>query len=80
MTTKVQKWGNSLAVRVPKELARGLHMREGSNVVLSSEGDALVIRPGKTSKVTLIELLKKVDMKNVHGESDWGKPVGNETW
>lgn len=80
MTTKIQKWGNSLAVRLPKELASGLSLREGGEVRISQEGDALIIRRGKKSKLTLSELLKKVDTKNIHSETDFGKAVGKELW
>ena len=80
MTTKVQKWGNSLAVRLPKELAHGLRLREGGEVVLAQEGDALIIRKGKKSPVSLSRLLKEVNAKNMHGESDLGKPLGKEIW
>ena len=78
METKVQKWGNSLAVRLPQELARGLRLREGGDVVLAQEGDALIIRKGKKSKVTLAQLLKKVNLQNIHNETDWGASKGKE--
>ena len=80
MTTKIQKWGNSLAVRLPKELASGLSFRDGGEVRISQEGDALIIRRGKNSKLTLSELLKKVDARNTHLETDFGKTVGKELW
>ena len=80
MTTKIRKWGNSLAVRLPKELASGLSLREGGEVLISQEGDALIIRRGKKSKLKLSELLKKVDAKNTHMERDFGRAVGKELW
>jgi antitoxin MazE len=80
MTTKVQKWGNSLAVRLPKEFAEGLRLREGGEVVLVQEGDALILRKGKKAEVSLASLLKKVNVRNLHGKSDWGKPKGREVW
>lgn len=80
MTTKVQKWGNSLAVRLPKEFAHSLHLREGGEVVMVQEGDALILRKGKKAEVSLTSLLKKVNARNLHGESDWGKPKGREVW
>lgn len=44
MTTTIQKWGNSLAVRIPKELVRRLALREGSGVIIREEHDAIMIR------------------------------------
>ncbi len=80
MTTKVQKWGNSLAVRLPKELAENLRLHEGGAVVLVQEGDALILRKGKKEHVPLSSLLKKVNARNMHGAFDWGKPRGREVW
>ncbi len=52
MTTRVQKrvqkWGNSLAVRLPKSLASGLSLHEGGEVLISQEGDALIIGVGRS--------------------------------
>lgn len=44
MTTKVQKWGNSLAVRIPKEMIRRLALKEGSGIVVREDKDAIIIR------------------------------------
>ena len=44
MTTKVQKWGNSLAVRLPKEMVQHLALKEGSGVVVRHDRDAIIIR------------------------------------
>ncbi len=44
MTTKVQKWGNSLAVRLPKDMIRRLALKEGSGVVVREEKDTIIIR------------------------------------
>lgn len=44
MTTKVQKWGNSLAVRIPKEMIRHLALKEGSGIMVRGDKDAIIIR------------------------------------
>ena len=44
MTTKIQRWGNSLAVRLPKEMIRHLALKEGSGVVVRHDRDTIVIR------------------------------------
>lgn len=76
MTTKIQKWGNSLAVRIPKEVAEGF--RSGVSVELRREGDALIVRPSTKQKFLLSELVAAIDTKQLHKETDWGKPVGRE--
>ena len=43
MTTKVQKWGNSLAVRLPKEMIKQLALKEGSGVVVRHDKDTIII-------------------------------------
>ena len=80
MTTKVQKRGNSLAVRLPKALAEESRLREGSEVAFSIENGSVILKSPAKPKYVLRELLKKVTKKNRHPEFDWGKPVGKEEW
>ena len=47
MTTKVQQWGNSLALRIPKSFAKDVHLSKGASVDLSVDGGRLVIRPSR---------------------------------
>lgn len=78
MTTKVQKWGNSLAVRIPKQFAVGL--RSGTAITMGRKGDTLVIQVEKKQKYSLKDLVSKIDAKKLHQEIDWGKSEGKETW
>ena len=78
MTTKIQKWGNSLGVRIPKEIAREINIREGSVISFSVEAGELIMSHPKKHKYTLAELLKNFDKKNQHELIDWGPDVGNE--
>ncbi len=78
MQTKVQKWGNSLAVRIPKAYAEQLGLTVGGEVRIIMEADRLVIKAVR--QVTLEELLADVTPDNVHTEMDWGASVGNEGW
>ena len=82
MTTKIRKWGNSLAVRVPKALARSLNLKAGSRVSLARTGHSFEVKPEikMKPKYSLEELLKGVTKKNIHPKTDWGKPVGKEIW
>ena len=82
MSTKVQKWGNSLAVRFPKEIAARFKLQAGSEVSIVPESKKIAIKPVKKTakKVTLKELVKGISPNNRHEETDWGYPVGREIW
>ena len=77
MEARVQKWGNSLAIRIPKALARDAGLAEGTPVEFSVDEDAVIIRPKRYS---LEELLARVTPENLHPEANTGKPVGREAW
>ncbi len=79
MRVKVQKWGNSLALRIPKAFASQTKIREDKFVNLTLEGGKILIEPAK-EKLTLKDLVDRIDESNLHGESDFGKSVGNEQW
>jgi antitoxin MazE len=79
MIAKIQKWGNSLGVRIPKSLAQDAELRDGTSVDLRMENGRLVIVPA-AKKYTLEELVSKITPENRHPETDWGPPVGKEVW
>lgn len=79
MTTKVQKWGNSLGVRIPQKLAKKLAICDGSEVEISEGENGIMIKP-VFSEPTLEELLSRVTDENRHDFVDWGKPEGKEIW
>jgi antitoxin MazE len=79
-TAQVRKWGNSLAIRVPKRVAQDLGLSEDSLVEISSDGKTATIKPEASRPFSLDELVKGITPDNVHREVDWGKPVGNEIW
>jgi antitoxin MazE len=78
MNTRVQKWGNSLALRIPKAYAEQLGLSPNSPVKMSLEGERLVIEPAH--RLTLSDLLAEITPENLHDETDWGGPVGKEAW
>ena len=80
MTTKIQKWGNSLAVRVPRALVHKARLREGTVVTISNEGLALVVRTAKKEPLTLESLVGNIKPQQLHREIDWGRKRGREVW
>jgi antitoxin MazE len=79
MVTKVQKWGNSIGLRIPKAIAQEAEIEEGASVDLVVESGRLIVRPVR-KKYTLEELVSKITPENRHPETDWGPPVGKEVW
>lgn len=79
MVTKVQKWGNSLGLRIPKAYADEAQVEAGSPVDISVDQGVLVIRPVRR-KYSLAELLKGVKPSNLHSEVKTGQPAGREVW
>jgi antitoxin MazE len=80
MRVRIQKWGNSLALRIPKPFAEEARVRQGSIVDLSMAEGRLVASPLSRSQWTLARLLAGVTRKNLHREADFGRPVGREAW
>ena len=80
MRVRVQKWGNSLALRIPKPFAEDAGVREGTVVGLSVSEGRLVAAPLRARKTHLKDLLAKVTKANLHDEVDTGPPVGREVW
>ncbi|MCD6453328.1 MAG: AbrB/MazE/SpoVT family DNA-binding domain-containing protein [Dehalococcoidales bacterium] len=80
MRTRVQKWGNSLALRIPKSFATEVGLQRETSVEVSLTNGKLVITPIAKPKLDLKQLLAKVTKENVHHEVDTGPAIGNETW
>ena len=79
MRTRVQKWGNSLAVRIPKPFADGAGLKPSSEVDVSLEKGEVRLRPVRPQWV-LRRLLAGVTKKNLHSEVGSGPAAGREAW
>jgi antitoxin MazE len=77
-----QKWGNSLALRVPSAFAKEIGAAEGQAVDMTIENGALVVKitTRKHRRYVLEQLIGEITEENRHGETSWGPPVGNEVW
>ncbi len=80
MQTKIQKWGNSLAVRIPKLFVKETYLANGTLVEMSVDDGKIVIDPHTEPTYRLEDLLKGVNKRNLHAEVDTGEPVGREAW
>jgi antitoxin MazE len=80
MQTNVQKWGNSLGVRIPRPLADQAQISEGSAVEIEEEDGVITIRVLAPKEYALDELVEEITDENRHEEVSTGSPVGNEVW
>ena len=80
MQTKIQKWGNSLALRIPKSFALNVNIKQNELVDISIDKGKIIISPIAQKEYSLEELLKGVSENNLHSEFDTGAPAGKEIW
>jgi len=80
MKTRVQKWGNSLALRIPKSFAAEVGLRANGTVELSLVEGALVVQPLTPQPPTLDELLRGITDDNIPSEWHSWPAVGKEVW
>ncbi len=80
MAATVAKWGNSLAVRIPQNLAKEIQLAEGAEIDISVVDGTLVIKPRSRKRYSLEELIQGITPENLHAEIDSGIAVGNEVW
>jgi len=80
MRIKIQKWGNSLALRIPKAFAFQSRIRLEEYVNLSLENDRIIVEPVEGKKYNLEELISGIKKSNLHSVIDSGKRVGEEVW
>jgi antitoxin MazE len=80
MKTRVKKWGNSLALRIPKSFADEVGLQKEVPVEISLDDGKLVITPLTKPKLSLDQLLAQVNKENLHHEIETGPAAGNEAW
>ncbi|MCH8062243.1 MAG: AbrB/MazE/SpoVT family DNA-binding domain-containing protein [Chloroflexi bacterium] len=80
MKARIQKWGNSLALRIPKALAEEAHVRQNTQVEISLVNGKIVVEPVKPPAWTLEDLLEGITEENLHLEVESGPSVGKEVW
>ena len=80
MITRIQKWGNSLALRIPKSFALNVNIKQNELVDISIDKGKIIISPVAQKEYSLEELLKGVSEDNLHSEFETGAPAGKEIW
>lgn len=79
MKSRISKWGNSLAIRIPKHLGSEIDLEEGSEIELSVQNGSIIITP-VSSNYHLDDLVRGITPENRHTETEWGAPKGTEVW
>jgi antitoxin MazE len=80
MNMRIQKWGNSLALRIPKSFAKEAHIDKGATVDISVKDGKLIIAPPARKSYTLDKLLGAISKKNIQKEWETSRPAGKEAW
>lgn len=80
MLSIITKWGNSLAILIPENIAKEIDLAEGSEVKIDIVNGNLVLKPKKRKKYTSNQLVEEITPDNLHNEIDIGIIKGNEIW
>lgn len=82
MLAKIQKWGNSQGLRLPKNLLSDAQLNVGDEVDISVKEGIMIVAPAKRirGRHSLKDLVAHIPESYQPGEVDWGKPVGKEVW
>ena len=80
MLVKIQKWGNSMALRIPKSFANQVSIKPGSSVDLSIREGKLIIEPLMPEEYDLKILVEAINETNLHNEYMIDQPRGKEIW
>lgn len=80
MHTKIQRWGNSLGLRIPRSFALEADLEAGSTVDLALENGDLIARPVRRTTYELASLVRGINAKNIHEAVETDAPAGREAW
>ncbi|HNX78774.1 MAG TPA: AbrB/MazE/SpoVT family DNA-binding domain-containing protein [Prolixibacteraceae bacterium] len=79
METVIKKWGNSLAIRIPKMICRESGIQDGTEVEIAFDGNKIIVKPCK-KEYSLTDLVSQINEENIHYEIQTGQARGNEIW
>ena len=79
MKATIQKWGNSLAIRIPKNITNDIKVEEGSTINITVESGRIILSPAR-KEYSLTDLLKNITDENIHSEVTTGDHTGGEIW
>ena len=80
MEAKIQKWGNSVEIRIPSSILKSLNIKTNDILNIEQEEDKIVIRIPKKKKISLEERFKNYHGENLSKDFSWDDPMGEEIW
>ena len=80
MEAKVQKWGNSVEIRIPSSILKSLNIKTNDILNIEQEEDKIVIRIPKKKKISLEERFNNYHGENLSKDFSWDDPMGEEIW
>ena len=80
MEAKLQKWGNSLGIRIPNNILKSLNLSQNEIVEIKEEDDKIIISKSYKKQISLKELFDKYNGKKLDNDFVWDDPVGKEIW
>jgi len=80
MEIRLQKWGNSVGIRIPNSLIKSLNLKVDDILNIREEDNKIVISKSKNMKINLQELFTNYDGENVTKEFSWDDSRGKEIW
>jgi len=80
MNSAIQKWGNSIAVRLPKAVAEAVSVRKGSPVTIEARDGRILVTPVRKPVYRLESLTRAITKTNRHRSVEMGRPRGDEVW
>jgi len=80
MEAKLQKWGNSDGIRIPRNILKSLNLKTNDIVDLKYEDDKIIISKPRKEKISLEERFAKYKGENLTKDFTWDDPKGKEIW
>ena len=80
MEVRLQKWGNSMGIRIPSSLLKSLDLNLNDKIDIKEEENKIIISKSKKDKISLEELFKDYNGGKLENDFEWDEPVGNELW
>lgn len=80
IVSRVQKWGNSQGLRLPKQVLELADIAVGEEVEIAVANCQIVVKKSRRAKFNLTELVKRIPKGHKAKEVNWGQPAGKEVW
>lgn len=78
-TVTLKRWGNSLGLLLPAPVVKAIHLGSGTKVEINVSENSIVIRKA-SGQSKIEEMCAGITAENIHSETEWGSPQGNEAW